>query len=309
MAKAWAPTDDGARRLAAWARVGLRERGPTAGRAPDGSRRGSPGAAPELVRRPPDHPARVSPRRHATVLEAERAIQARGIPLLWRLRAILIAETLLVVLGVAGARRVAHRDRGSRGPRRHGAHPAALERRRWARAVRPRRGGPRRRGGGVAVACRTARGPRWSCSILQTLPLGGYLLWYCRGSWTSLADTFGLPRPAGGVAHAGAGHPGVVGVSTLADVLVELRRGAPRRGDALDRRLPGAARVGHAGRGAGGRDRTAAPSRRSSRSRSSAASSTGRSGSVSAPRRRRSSAPRSLRWPTATGWWASPRSS
>ena len=78
---------------------------------------------------------------------------------------------------------------------------------------------------GVAVVWPFLPDRAWSTlivSILQTLPLGGYLFWYCRGSWTSLADTFGLRVPRAAWPTLVRATLGVVGVSTLADVLVEL---------------------------------------------------------------------------------------
>jgi membrane protease YdiL (CAAX protease family) len=221
VAKAWAPTDDGARRLAAWARSAYESEVPP----------------PEELRTVLDAVRRELPRNWfadrltirlasrlgdtATVLEAERAIQARGVPLLWRLRAILVAETLLVVLGVVAlaAWLIGPGGRAARvamapiPPPWSAADGLGLFARGAVGLV------------GVAVVWPFLPDRAWSTlvvSILQTLPLGGYLLWYCRGSWTSLADTFGLRVPRAAWPTLVRATLGVVGVSTLADVLVEL---------------------------------------------------------------------------------------
>ena len=153
---AWAPTDDAARRLAAWARAAYEAEVP----APEELR-----AAIEAVRRelPPGWFAdrlviRLASRLGdaALVAERERAIQARGAPLLRRLRAILVAETLLVLVGLVALVAWLVGPRRSRGPRRDGADPAAVDRPRRAGALCPRRRGPRRRGRRVAVPA----GPR-----------------------------------------------------------------------------------------------------------------------------------------------------
>jgi CAAX protease family protein len=59
-------------------------------------------------------------------------------------------------------------------------------------------------------------------SVLQTIPLGGYLLWYCGGSWRTLAETFGLRVRRSAWPTLLRATLGLVGVSTLADVLVDL---------------------------------------------------------------------------------------
>ena len=240
--------------------------------------------------------------------EAERATMARGTRLLWRLRAILVAETLLVVLGLVALAAWLVGPGGRAARVATAPIPPPLDRRRGRRAVRPRRRRSRRGWRSCGRSCRTrvvhpARvgAPDDPARRIPALVLPRIV--------DDPRGDVRAPRLAGGVAHARAGHPrarGRVDARRRAD---RARRGAPRRRDALDRRLPGAARVGHAGRGDGGRRSTAASSRRSWRSRSSAGCSTGRSGSASAPRRRPSSAPRSSRWRTATGWSASPRSS
>ena len=278
---AWAPTDDAARRLAAWARAAYEAEVP----APEELR-----AAIEAVRRelPPGWFAdrlviRLASRLGdaALVAERERAIQARGAPLLWRLRAILVGETLLVLVGLVAlvawlvgpaVARPASRWRRSRrrGPPSTGW--GSLRAAPWASSAWPSCG----------RSCRTARGPPCSCRCSRRSPSAAT-------SSGTAADRGGPSRTrsgsasAVGVAHAPAGDArtrGRVDARRRAD---RPRRGAPRRGDALDRRLPGAARVGHARRRWWPTRSTAASSRRSWRSRSSAACSTRPSGSRLGP--------------------------
>ena len=249
---AWAPGDDEARRLATWARAAYEAEPPP----PEELR-----TALAAVRR--ELPsgwfadrlaARLASRLGdaAAAAEAERATVARGTRLLWRFRAILAVEALLVALGLvvlvawlAGP--------GARGVR-------------VATAPIPPRWTP---ADGVGLFARGAVGlvgvalvwpflpdTGWATllmSVLQTIPLGGYLLWSCRFSWRTLVETFGLRVPRASVpalVRATLGARGRVDPRRRAD---RARGHARRRRDALDRRLPGAARVGHAGRGGRGR--------------------------------------------------------
>jgi uncharacterized protein len=221
VATAWAPTDDAARRLAAWARAAYEAEVP----APEELR-----AAIEAVRRelPPGWFAdrlviRLASRLGdaALVAESERAIQARGAPLLRRLRAILIAETLLVLVGLVAlvAWLVGRGGRAARvamapiPPPWTALDGLGLFARGAVGLV------------GVAVVWPFLPDRAWSTllvSILQTIPLGGYLLWYCGGSWRTLADTFGLRVPRSAWPTLLRATLGLVGVSTLADVLIDL---------------------------------------------------------------------------------------
>ena len=218
---AWAPTDDAARRLAAWARAAYEAEVP----APEELR-----AAIEAVSRelPPGWFAdrlviRLASRLGdaALVAERERAIQARGAPLLWRLRAILIAETLLVLVGLVAlvAWLVGRGGRAARvamapiPPPWTALDGLGLFARGAVGLV------------GVAVVWPFLPDRAWSTllvSVLQTIPLGGYLLWYCGGSWRTLADTFGLRVRRSAWPTLLRATLGLVGVSTLADVLVDL---------------------------------------------------------------------------------------
>ena len=221
VATAWAPTDDAARRLAAWARAAYEAEVP----APEELR-----AANEAVRRelPPGWFAdrlmiRLASRLGdaALVAESERAIQARGAPLLRRLRAILIAETLLVLVGLVAlvAWLVGRGGRAARvamapiPPPWTALDGLGLFARGAVGLV------------GVAVVWPFLPDRAWSTllvSVLQTIPLGGYLLWYCGGSWRTLADTFGLRVPRSAWPTLLRATLGLVGVSTLADVLIDL---------------------------------------------------------------------------------------
>ena len=218
---AWAPTDDAARRLAAWARAAYEAEVP----APEELR-----AAIEAVRRelPPGWFAdrlviRLASRLGDAALMAdrERAIQARGAPLLRRLRAILVGETLLVLVGLVAlvAWLVGPGGRAARvamapiPPPWTALDGLGLFARGAVGLV------------GVAVVWPFLPDRAWSTllvSVLQTIPLGGYLLWYCGGSWRTLADTFGLRVPRSAWPTLLRATLGLVGVSTLADVLVDL---------------------------------------------------------------------------------------
>jgi membrane protease YdiL (CAAX protease family) len=77
---------------------------------------------------------------------------------------------------------------------------------------------------GVAVAWQLLPDRGWSIllvSALQTVPLGYYLVWYCRRSGTTVGETFGLRVPAPARATLVWATLGLIGVSTLADVLTD----------------------------------------------------------------------------------------
>jgi hypothetical protein len=153
--------------------------------------------------------------------DAERAIQTRGTWLLWRLRGILAAEALLVALGlVALAGWIAGRR-----PReaRVAAAPMPPP---WTMAEGV---GLFARGAvgvvGMAVVWPFLPDSSWSTllvGMLQAIPVAGYLLWYCRGSWSTFADLFGLRVPRAALGTLVWTALALVGVSTLADVLTEL---------------------------------------------------------------------------------------
>jgi membrane protease YdiL (CAAX protease family) len=218
---AWAPTDDAARRLAAWARAAYEAEVP----APEELRAAIEAVSRELA---PGWFAdrlviRLASRLGdaALVAERERDIQARGAPLLRRLRAILIGETLLVLVGLVAlvawlVGRGGHAARVAMAP----IPPP------WTALDGV---GLFARGAvglvGVAVVWPFLPDRGWSTllvSVLQTIPLGGYLLWYCGGSWRTLADTFGLRVPRSVWPTLLRATLGLVGVSTLADVLIDL---------------------------------------------------------------------------------------
>ena len=216
---AWLPGDDWTHRLAAWARAAYDTELPPAEELR---------AALDAVRRelPPGWfadrlAARLASRLGdgAAVAEAERAILARGTRLLWRFRAILAAEALLVLVGLIALLA------WLAGPQTRGARVAAAPLPpRWSVAEGV---GLFARGAvglvGVAVVWPFLPDTAWAAlfvSVLQTIPLGGYLLWYARRSGTTLAETFGLRISS--VAALVRATLGLVGVSTLADVLIEL---------------------------------------------------------------------------------------
>jgi membrane protease YdiL (CAAX protease family) len=137
------------------------------------------------------------------------------------MRAVLVGETLLVTLGVVALAAWL-------------AGPAARAARIATAPIPP----PWAASEGVGLFARGAVGlvavavvwpylpdSGWSSllvSVLQTIPLGAYLFWYSGWSWTTLSRTFGLrvSRPA--LPTLAWATLGLVGVSTLADVLTEL---------------------------------------------------------------------------------------
>ena len=157
----------------------------------------------------------------AGAADAERAIQTRGTWLLWRLRGILAGEALLVALGlVALAAWIAgRRVRGAR----VAAAPMPPP---WTTAEGV---GLFARGAvgvvGMAVVWPFLPDSSWSTllvAMLQAIPVTGYLLWYCRGSWSTFADLFGLRVPGAALGTLVWATLALVGVSSLADVLTEL---------------------------------------------------------------------------------------
>ena len=217
---AWTPGDDWAGRPSAWARAAYgTERPPPAElEAALGAVRRELAAgwfADRLV-------ARLASRLGdpAAAAGAERAIEARGARLLWHLRVILAAETLLVALGLAalagwlaGRARVPRVAEAPIPPSWTTADGVAIFARGAVGLV------------GVAVVWPFLPESGWSTllvSVLQAIPLGGYLLWYCRWSWASLSAMFGLRISRRTLAPLAWATLGLVGVSTLADVLIEL---------------------------------------------------------------------------------------
>jgi membrane protease YdiL (CAAX protease family) len=157
----------------------------------------------------------------ATVAAAERASVARGTPLLWRLRAILAVETLLVLLGLAAVLELA-RAPGWRAARVGGAPLPPL----WTVEDGV---GLFARGAvglvGVAVLWSFLPDRAWASLLVATLsavPLLAYLLWYCRRSGSTLGETFGLYVPPGGLGRLALATLALVGVSTVGDVLLDL---------------------------------------------------------------------------------------
>ena len=288
---------------------GLRGRAAAAGGAPGSARRSPPGAARRLVRRPARGPAGVASRRCGGGRGGGARHRRAGHP-----------------AALASPRHPRRRGAARRGwdwwrssPGSPARAPAAA---RVATAPIPPRWtaadgvGLFARGAvglvGVAVVWPFLPDAGWSTllvAVLQTIPLGGYLLWFCRRSWSDPRRDVRAPRLAGVRAGPRAGHPrarGRVDPRRRAD---RARGHARRSRDALDRRLPGAARVGHAGRGGRGRPRQlrlrAAPGGAAvprGALRDAQARPRARAGD---PRQRRASSP----WRTATGQSASPRCS
>jgi hypothetical protein len=237
---AWLPEDDWAGRLAAWAQAayGPKPPPPDEVRAALGAiRRGLPRGwfadrlAARLASRLGDSAAQA---------EAERAVLARGTGLLWRLRAILASEALLVALAAAAMVALL----GAPGMR---AARVALA------PIPPTWGagegvGLFARGSvglvGVAVLWPLLPDNAWSgllISLLSAAPLCGYLGWYCRRSGATVAETFGLRVARASLSTLGRVTLALVGVSTLVDVLIEVggsRLGAaPHWTDGFQERL------------------------------------------------------------------------
>ena len=154
---------------------------------------------------------------------ADAATLARGTQLLWRLRAILGVEILLVLLGgvaLLGLLRVP----GLRAARVGAAPIPPL----WPF------------GDGVGLFARGAvglvgvallwpllpdrAGSSLLIALLSAAPLLGYVLWYCRRSGVSMADTFGLrvSRAHGGLARLAGATLALVAVSTVGDFVLDL---------------------------------------------------------------------------------------
>lgn len=218
---AWTPTDDWGQRLAQWARAayGTEPPPPEELRAAlDGTRRDLPPGwfadrlAIRLAERAGDAVA---------AAEAERATQRRGTRLVWRLRAILASETLLVGLGLVALVAWLGAPGGRAARVADAPVPPGW---RLAEGV-----GLFARGAvglvGVAIVWPILPDRAWSTlvvSVLQTIPLGAYLVWYCRRSWSVFAETFGLVVARARWPTLARATVGLVGVSTLADVLIEL---------------------------------------------------------------------------------------
>jgi len=218
---AWAPGDDeAAGRFASWARAAYATDPPPAGEL----RAALEAARAEL---PPGWfvdrlTARLASRLGDAPTEAqsERAIDARGRRMLWRLRGILIGEVLLVAVGLAALAvwlwgrqpRAAPAGSAPLPPAWTGWDGTGLFARGALGLV------------GVALVWQVLPDRGWSIllvSVLQTLPLGYYLLWYCRRTGTTLAETFGLRVPAATRPTLAWATLGLIGVSTLADVLTD----------------------------------------------------------------------------------------
>jgi membrane protease YdiL (CAAX protease family) len=217
----FSPADDEARRLAAWARAAY---GPEP--VSDGTRRAAIDGVRQDVRAGwfadrlvvrlasgLDDPAPAT--------QAERDILARGTRLLWRLRAILGVETLLVLLGVVSVVAFA-RAPGWRATRVGAAPLPPL----WPS---PDGVGLFARGAaglvGVAFLWPFVPDTPWGSfgiALLSAAPLVGYLVWYCRRSGWTLAGTFGLRLPRGGLPVLAQATLALVGVSTVGDALLEL---------------------------------------------------------------------------------------
>jgi membrane protease YdiL (CAAX protease family) len=218
---AWAPADDEARRLAAWAHAAYGGEPASEGElraALDGVRRDLPAGwfADRLV-------VRVASRLDdsAIAAQARQRILGRGTRLLWRLRAILAVETLLVLFGVASVAALL------RSPGWRAAHVGAAPLPPLWTSM-----------DGVGLFARGAVGLvgvafLWSLvpdtpggnlgiALLSAAPLLGYLVWYCRRAGWTLAGTFGFRLPQGGVPVVAQATLALAGVSTVGDVLLEL---------------------------------------------------------------------------------------
>jgi membrane protease YdiL (CAAX protease family) len=220
---AWTPTHAEVAQFAAVARAAYDSAPPppaTLGAALDTVRRELPAGwfADRLVTR---LGARLGDPAVASAVEA--ATLARGSRLLWRIRAILGVETLLIGLGGLTIL-ILLRPPGLRAARVGAAPIPPL----W-----PFRDGvglfARGAVGLVSVAFLWALLPdRASSSLLIALlsaaPLLGYVLWYCRRAGTTVTDTFGLrvSRAHGGLARLGGVTLALIAVSTVGDFLLDL---------------------------------------------------------------------------------------
>ncbi|HWC02101.1 MAG TPA: CPBP family intramembrane glutamic endopeptidase [Methylomirabilota bacterium] len=216
---AWTPGDEWAGRLATWARAAYGAEPPA-----DGLR-----SALAAVRR--ELPAgwfadrlaaRLASRLgdDAALAESARASEARGTPLVWRLRAILASETLLVALGAVALVTLVTVPGGAAARVSMAPIPPP-----WGAADGA---GLFARGAlglvGVAIIWPFMPDRAWATpvvSAISAIPIVGYLLWQC-GSWRSLADTFGLRVSRAALPALARAAVALVGLSTLADVLIEL---------------------------------------------------------------------------------------
>jgi CAAX protease family protein len=217
----WMPGDDWAGQLATWARMayGTEPASPPALRSALAAiRRELPAGwfADRLA-------ARLALRLGdvAAAAEAERRPAARGARLLWRFRAILAGETLLVAMGVvalapwimAPGLRAARVALAPIPPLWSTAEGVGLFARGAVGLV------------GVAVLWPFMPERAWSTlvvSLVSAIPMWGYLLWYFGWSWASLADAFGLRVPGPALGRLARAALALVTLSTLADVLLEL---------------------------------------------------------------------------------------
>ena len=217
----WTPGDDWAGQLAAWARMAY----------------GTELASPQVLRS-----ALVAVRRElpagwfadrlaarlalrlgdlAAAAEAERRTMARGTRLLWRLRAILAGETVLVALGavalapwiLAPGLRAARVALAPIPPPWSAAEGVGLFARGAVGLV------------GVAILWPFIPERPWSAlvvSVVSAIPMWGYLVWYFGWSWASLAGAFGLRVPRQALGRLARAALALVSLSTLADVMIEL---------------------------------------------------------------------------------------
>ena len=218
---AWAPSDDAPGRLAAWARAAYAEPPPSR----DELRVALEAAPRELAAGwfRDRLVARLASRLGdaATRAAAEQAILTRGTGLLWRMRAILAGEMLLVLLAAAALASL--------------ARPPGLRRAHVATAPVPPHWtvadgvGLFARGAaglvGVAVLWPLLPDSAWSSLLIAALsavPILRYLAWYCRRSGTTVAETFGLRAARGGAPALAGATLALIGVSIVGDFLLDL---------------------------------------------------------------------------------------
>jgi membrane protease YdiL (CAAX protease family) len=219
---AWTPAEPGVARLAEWARAAY-----SPAPRPPAELRDAIGAV-RLELPPGWFTDRLLARLAArlgdpgTAAAAERATMARGTRLLWRVRAIVGVEILLVVLGSAVVLTFA-RPPGLRAAR---VGAAAIPPR-WTFADGV---GLFARGAvgfvGVALLWPFLPDTAWSSLLIAALsavPLLGYVLWYCRQTGSPVAETFGLhvAREPGGLARVGRVTLALVAVSTVGDLVLD----------------------------------------------------------------------------------------